>query len=137
LLLPIFLAPFMGAELADVVEIRQFVEAFVLLIVIPLSLAWLTQAWPTRHKTGVVVIGAMGTIVVPLMALTLFVVAASQVPPLGGNFGTVAQVVPFFVAFLLIMPLAGWRVARMFRLDPIGGRAIISTGATRNSLVVL
>jgi len=35
------------------------------------------------------------------------------------------------------MALAGWVVARLFRLDPLGGRAIVFTGATRNSLVVL
>ena len=137
LLLPVFLVLFMGSDLADVVEIGPFVEAFIVLIVIPLTLAWLTQAWAKRHPSGVVVTAAMGTVMVPLMALTLLVVVASQVPKLGGNFGVVGQVVPFYVAFLLIMALAGWIVARVFRLDPLGGRAIVFTGATRNSLVVL
>lgn len=137
LLLPVFLVLFMGSDLADVVEIGPFVEAFIVLIVIPLTLAWLTQAWAKRHRSGVVVTAAMGTVMVPLMALTLLVVVASQVPQLGGNVGVVGQVVPFYVAFLLIMALAGWVVARVFRLDPLGGRAIVFTGATRNSLVVL
>jgi ACR3 family arsenite efflux pump ArsB len=35
------------------------------------------------------------------------------------------------------MAFAGWIVARVFQLDPLGGRAIVFTGATRNSLVVL
>ena len=129
LLLPVFLVLFMGSDLADVVEIGPFVEAFIVLIVIPLTLAWLTQAWAKRHRSGVVVTAAMGTVMVPLMALTLLVVVASQVPKLGGNFGVVGQVVPFYVAFLLIMALAGWIVARVFRLDPLGGRAIVFTGA--------
>ena len=137
LLLPVFLVLFMGSDLADVVEIGPFVEAFIVFIVIPLTLAWLTQAWAKRHRSGVVVTEAAGTVMVPLMALTLLVVVASQVPKLGGNFGVVAQVVPFYVGFLLIMALAGWVVARAFRLDPLGGRAIVFTGATRNSLVVL
>lgn len=137
LLLPVFLVLFMGPELADVVEVGPFVEAFIVLIVIPLTLAWLTQAWAERHRSGVVVTEALGTVMVPLMALTLLVVVASQVPKLGGNFGVVAQVVPFYVAFLLIMALMGWCVARLFRLDPPSGRAVVFTGATRNSLVVL
>jgi ACR3 family arsenite efflux pump ArsB len=132
LLLPVFLVLFMGSDLAGLVEIGPFVEAFIVLIVIPL-----TQAWAGRHRTGVIVTEAMGTVMVPLMALTLMVVVASQVPKLGGNFGVVAQVVPFYVTFLLIMAFAGWIVARVFQLDPLGGRAIVFTGATRNSLVVL
>ena len=96
LLLPVFLVLFMGAELASVVEIGPFAEAFIVLIVIPLALAWLTQAWAKRRRTGVVVTDGMGTVMVPLMALTLLVVVASQVPKLGGNFGVVAQVVPFY-----------------------------------------
>lgn len=137
LLLPVFLVLFMGSNLADVVEIGPFVDAFIVLIVIPLALAWLTQACAGRHRTGVVVIKSMGMVMVPLMALTLLIVVATQVPKLGGNFGVVAQVVPFCVSFLVIMALAGWVVARLFRLDRLGGRAIVFTGATRNSLVVL
>jgi ACR3 family arsenite transporter len=137
LLLPAFLVLFMGQDLADVVEIGPFVEAFIVLIVIPLTLAWLTQAWAGRHRSGVVLTDAMGTVMVPLLALALLVVVASQVPKLGGNFQVVAQVVPFYVAFLLIMAVLGRWVALLFRLDPSGGRAIVFTGATRNSLVVL
>ena len=137
LLLPVFLVLFMGPDLADVVEIGPFIEAFVFLIVIPLTLAWLTQAWAKRHHSGVVVTQAAETVMVSLMALTLLVVVASQVPKLGGNFGVVAQVVPFYVGFLLVMAIAGWVVTRVSRLDPLGGRAIVFTGATRNSLVVL
>lgn len=137
LLLPAFLVLFMGPDLADVIEIGPFVEAFIVLIVVPLTLAWLTEAWAGRHRSGVVLTDAMGTVMVPLLALALLVVVASQVPQLGGNFGVVAQVVPFYVGFLLIMAVLGRWVALLFRLDPSGGRAIVFTGATRNSLVVL
>jgi arsenite transporter len=46
-------------------------------------------------------------------------------------------VVPFYVLFLTVMAVAGRAVARQFRLDAPAGRAIVFTGATRNSLVVL
>ncbi|OII61441.1 arsenic resistance protein [Streptomyces sp. CC53] len=136
-LLPGFLFLFMGSDLADVVEVGPFVEAFVVLIVIPLALAWLTQAWAARRTGGQKVADAMGTTMVPLMAATLLTVVASQVPKLNDSFSDVARVVPFYVIFLVVMAFAGVAVARVFRLDVPAGRAIVFTGATRNSLVVL
>lgn len=129
-LLPGYLWLFLGSGLA-VVDPGPFVEAFVVLIVIPLVLAWLTQAWAGR------IIGAISTTMVPLMAATLFAVVASQVPKLGGDLPQVARVVPVYAAFLVVMAFAGLAVARLFRLDVTSGRAIVFTGATRNSLVVL
>ncbi|MFD4669751.1 bile acid:sodium symporter [Lentzea sp. NPDC058450] len=128
-LLPGYLWVFLGADLA-VVEPGPFVEAFVVLIVVPLVLAWLTQTFAAR------VIGAVSTSMVPLMAATLFTVVASQVPKLG-DLGLVARAVPFYVVFLVVMAFAGLAVARVFRVDGPAGRAIVFTGATRNSLVVL
>ncbi|MFK0142823.1 arsenic resistance protein [Streptomyces murinus] len=139
ILLPGYLFLFMGSELADVVEIGPFVEAFVILIVIPLALAWLTQAWAARRPAGQKAADAAGTAMVPLMCATLLAVVASQVPKLGnGNsLSDVATVLPFYVAFLVVMAFAGLAVARLFRLGARDGRAIVFTGATRNSLVVL
>ena len=137
LLLPLFLVVFLGRGPADAIEVGPFVTAFVVLIVVPLALAWATQAWAARRRTGKVVSDAMGTTMVPLMAATLFVVVASQVPRIGGDVTDVLGVVPFYVVFLLVMALAGLGVARLFRLDVPAGRAVVFTGATRNSLVVL
>ncbi|MFF3786966.1 arsenic resistance protein [Streptomyces sp. NPDC001933] len=137
LLLPGFLYLFMGSELADIVEIGPFVDAFVVLIVIPLALAWALQAWAARRPVGQKVSDAATTTMVPLMAATLFVVVASQVPKLGDSLTDVAAVIPFYVAFLIVMAFAGKTVARLFRLDAPASRAIVFTGATRNSLVVL
>ncbi|WP_428962311.1 arsenic resistance protein [Micromonospora fluostatini] len=137
LLLPGLLVLFMGPGLADVVEAGPFVEAFVVLIVIPLTLAWLTQAWAVRRPAGRRTADAAGTLMVPLMVATLLTVVASQVPTLGDGLADVARVVPFYVVFLVVMAVAGLGVARLFRLPTAEGRAIVFTGATRNSLVVL
>ncbi|WP_405194346.1 arsenic resistance protein [Streptomyces anulatus] len=137
LLLPGFLYLFMGSELADIVEVGPFVEAFVVLIVIPLALAWALQAWAGRRPAGQKVSDAATTTMVPLMAATLLTVVASQVPKLGDSLADVAAVVPFYAAFLVVMAFAGKAVARRFRLDAPASRAIVFTGATRNSLVVL
>ncbi|MFD4868419.1 arsenic resistance protein [Streptomyces sp. NPDC058412] len=137
LLLPGFLYLFMGSELADIVEVGPFVEAFLILIVIPLVLAWALQAWAARRPAGQKVTGAATTTMVPLMAATLCVVVASQIPKLGDSLTDVAAVIPFYAAFLIVMAFAGKAVARLFRLGASAGRAIVFTGATRNSLVVL
>ncbi|MER6191436.1 arsenic resistance protein [Streptomyces cyaneofuscatus] len=136
-LLPVFLYVFLGSGLADIVEAGPFLEAFAFLIVIPLALAWGLQAWVGRRESGRKVSDAATTTMVPLMAATLLVVVASQVPKVGGNLTDVAAVVPFYTAFLVVMAFAGKAVARLFRLDVPGGRAVVFSGATRNSLVVL
>lgn len=145
LLLPTFLVLFMGTDLADVVEFGPFVEAFVVLIVIPLTLAWLTQAWARRHRSGVVVTRAMGTVMAPLMALTLLVVVASQVPQLSGNFDAVAQGravlcaipadhAPRRVVHHRVVPArpAGWSGHRVHRRHPeLPGRPAAGPGVAR------
>jgi ACR3 family arsenite efflux pump ArsB len=137
LLLPAFLFLFLGADLANIVEFGPFLEAFLVLILIPLTLAWLTQAWAARRASGQTFTAAAGTLVVPLMVATLLVVVASQVPKLGDDLTVVAGVVPFYVGFLAVMAVVGLVVARAFRLSTPDGRAIVFSGATRNSLVVL
>ncbi|MEU9701238.1 bile acid:sodium symporter [Streptomyces sp. NPDC047981] len=137
LLLPGFLYLFLGPDLADIVEPGPFLEAFLVLIVVPLALAWALQAWASRRPTGQKVSDAATTTMVPLMAATLFTVVASQVPKLGDSLTDVAAVIPFYAAFLVVMAFAGKAVARLFRLDTGAARAIVFTGATRNSLVVL
>ena len=126
LLLPVFLVLFLGSGQADLVQIGPFLHAFLFLIVIPLALAWTTQAWGRRHRAGIVVSDACGTLMVPLMSATLLVVVGSQVPKLNGNVRQIASVIPFYIAFLIVMPLAGWAVATMLRLDVPGTRAIAS-----------
>jgi len=136
-LLPVFLSLFLGAELAGAVDGVPFVEAFVLLILVPLGLAWALQAWSGRSRAGRRVADAVSATMVPLMAATLLAVVASQVPRLDGDLARVAAAVPCYVAFLVVMPFAGRAVARVFGLGVPAGRAIVFTGATRNSLVVL
>lgn len=135
-LLPVFLLAFMGPDLADAIDAGPFLEAFLGLIVLPLVLAWTVQAWAKRHRTGRAVSNAASTAMVPLMAATLLVVVASQAPKIS-DVREVAPVVPIYITFLAVMAFAGLGVARLFRLDPPAGHAIVFTGATRNSLVVL
>ena len=139
--LPVYLWLFMGSEVLTVFSAGPFLEAFLLLIVLPLGLAIGTQYLKARRSAVGSVASrwdsAMGYLPVPFLALTLLAVVASQIPKLEGAFGQVVGVVPIYVAFLVVMALVGRLTARLFSLEVETGRALIFTGATRNSLVVL
>lgn len=125
LLLPVWLYAFLGPDLSDIVKIGPFLTAFLFLIVIPLILAWSTQAWAERATSVQPLITAATGAMVPLMTATLILVVASQLPEVGGNLHEVVGVVPFYVAFLVVMAFAGVLVARVYRLDIPASRAIV------------
>jgi ACR3 family arsenite transporter len=137
LLLPVYLWLFMGAEVAAVIEARPFVEAFLLIIAFPLTLAWLTELWADRSASGRAWQRRLGLFPVPMMGVTLFVVVASQLPRVWDAIDRIAVVIPVYVAFLVVMPLLGRLAAGLFRMDLGGSRALVFTSVTRNSLVVL
>ncbi len=137
LFLPLYLWLFVGSEIVDVIEVRPFIDAFLFLIVLPLLAAGLTQLLAARTSAGRAVMIVAGGTMVPLMMLTLAVVIASQVYGVSTQLGALLATTPLYVAFALIMiPLGSW-AGRTARLDVPSRRAIVFSGATRNSLVVL
>ena len=137
LLLPAYLWGFAGAETVALVELAPFMEAFVVLILIPLTAAAAVQWTAPRAAVARAVEGVMAAAMVPLMMATLFTVIASQVRGVGEQFGALVAVVPLYVAFLAVMVPIGILAARTVGLDVRSSRALVFTGATRNSLVVL
>ncbi|WP_312513368.1 arsenic resistance protein [Massilia sp.] len=137
LLLPVYLKLLLGDAAAALVEPGPFVDAFVWLIAVPLILAALVQLWAARSRSGARTNESLGLLPVPATALVLFVVVASVVPQLGQARDAALGVLPLYLAFAVLAPIAGWLVARLFRLDAPAGRAVAFSGATRNSLVVL
>ena len=137
LLLPVYLLLFIGPDGVAVVEIGPFARAFLLLIVIPLTAAAVTQWLAKRHNAGRVVESTMLNLMVPLMIATLFTVVASQAGAVGTAAVQLLILVPIYVAFLVIMAFVGLGTGRLFRLDVRATRALVFSGATRNSLVVL
>lgn len=71
------------------------------------------------------------------MMLTLAVVVASQIARVGASIGSLLAVVPVYVLFAVVMVPIGVAAGRMAGLDPRSRRAIVFSGVTRNSLVVL
>ncbi|MGW9124163.1 arsenic resistance protein [Paenibacillus chitinolyticus] len=137
LLLPVYLWLFMGKTAAEIVSVGPFLEAFLGLIVVPLVLALLTQWWSRRQPLGERFLDATAWLPVPFMALTLFVVVASQISKLYISFDSIIQVIPVYAAYMAIIPIIARIVSRIFRLDTGAGRALIFSAGTRNSLVVL
>ncbi len=108
-----------------------------LLTVVPLAAAALTQLAAARSRVGAWLRDAVVAAMVPLMVLTLFVVVASQLTGVGQRVRDLLGVVPVFLAFAAVMLGAGLIAGRVARLDVPSRRAIVFSGVTRNSLVVL
>lgn len=138
LLLPLYLWIFLGKETIALIEIAPFVKAFFYLIIIPFLLSIVTQTLSkSNNKPGKAILDFSGWLPVPFMALTFFVVIASQIVVLYNNPEPILNVVPIYIAFAIIAPFIGKLSAKIFKVDVFGSRAISFSTSTRNSLVVL
>lgn len=136
-LLPVYLGFMLGAHSGVVVQIGPFIEAFLLLIVVPMLLAVLT-AYLARRST---LVGkwsnAWACLPVPAMALVLFVVIGSQITSVMRDIDLLLPVLAIYLGFVLLAPLMGILAARLFALPAPSARAVTFSASTRNSLVVL
>lgn len=137
LLLPLYLWLFMGEKATGIVEPGPFFEAFIGLIVIPLIIAIVIQLVARKAPIGNRIIDLSAWLPVPFMALTLFVVVTSQIGKLSAYMDQIIKVIPIYIAFMIIMPIISRSIAKWFTLDIEASRALIFSGSTRNSLVVL
>lgn len=137
LLLPLYLLLFIGPGALDMIDVAPFIEAFLILIVLPLTAAAIVQALSHRSRIARAIERGMLAAMVPLMMATLAVVIASQIRGVGEQIGALVQVVPLDVAFVVILVAVGILSGRAARLDVPATRALTFSGVTRNSLVVL
>ena len=136
-LLPVYLALMLGVSHDMAISITPFVEAFVLLIVLPMVLAVLTSAGARRSRTVSTWNDAWAWMPVPAMALVLVVVIASQIAVLLRDFDRLLPVIPVYIGYMLLAPVLGFVAARLLRLPVTEARSVTFSAATRNSLVVL
>ncbi len=137
LLLPLYLWLFLGDWAARVMSAGPFLEAFLVLIALPLGLALVTEFFAKRRGRASAVLDATAWLPVPFMAATLALVVASQIGRIEQHLSVIARALPIYLAFLVITPLLARVIAGAFRLDAQAGRALVFSAATRNSLVVL
>ncbi|WP_409320345.1 arsenic resistance protein [Pseudomonas putida] len=136
-LLPVYLALMLGGSSQVAISITPFVEAFVLLIVLPMALAVLTSAGARRSRAIATWNDAWAWLPVPAMALVLMVVIASQIAVVLRDFDRLLPVVPVYIGFMLLAPVLGFICARLLHLPASEARSVTFSAATRNSLVVL
>jgi ACR3 family arsenite transporter len=136
-MLPVYLWLFLGPSAVEIMKAGPFLEAFLLLIALPLGLAFGTEYWAKRRRFGETLLRRSAWLPVPFMALTLFFIAASQMPTIEKELSRVALAIPVYIAFMVFAPLLAKFVARQFSLDARAGRALAFSIGTRNSLVVL
>lgn len=137
LTLPLYLWSFLASDVAVAVHWGAFAQALAVVIVIPLVAAAVTQ-WaaarsPVARRWGRLAGGAM----VPLMMLTLATVVASQIALVGSRAQALLPLVPVYVSFAALMTALGWAAGRLAGLRVRERRAVLFSGVTRNSLVVL
>ena len=137
MLLPLYLWLFIGEEMVGIVQVEPFLEAFLLLIVLPLIIAVITQLWAKKNERGEKVLESTAWLPVPFMALVLIVVVASQIGKVYSDFDVIVRVMPIYILFLIIIPMVSRLIGLTFKLDTGAGRALIFSMGTRNSLVVL
>ncbi|MEE5172404.1 arsenic resistance protein [Pseudomonas alliivorans] len=137
LLLPLYLALMLGSESSVAIAISPFVEAFLVLIVLPLVLAVLTASGVRRSSIVTRWNDAWAWMPVPAMAAVLVVVIGSQMASVVSSLDRLLPVIPVYLTFMVLAPLAGALVAKAFRLPAPSARSVAFSASTRNSLVVL
>jgi len=136
-LLPLYLWLFMGAEFVAIGASGRMIVAFMAVIVLPLVLAYLTTRWAADQSRRLHIIDRLGAWPVPLLAVVLMLIAASQVQTVleaRDLFGVVALTC---LVFLLAAAVLAIGMGKLFRLPTAQGRTLLFSMTTRNSFVVL
>ena len=135
--MPAYLWLFLGDEWFQLTFSADLLSAFAGLILLPLSLAWLTELAAKRSSAIERSVGCLIYLPVPLLALAVFIIAASQVNSVLGLSYVLWQVVFIFIGFLVIAGLLGKTLGSLFKLPPASARPLAFSFGTRNSFVML
>lgn len=136
-LLPLYLAFMVSDDSAAVISVGPFVEAFVVLIALPLVLAVATAAGAKGSRIVEGWNNVWAWMPVPAMAAVLVVVIGSQISTVVRDMDKLLPVIPVYIGFMLLAPVVGALVARAFKLPASTARSVAFSSSTRNSLVVL
>ena len=135
--LPVYLWLFLGSQWFQLAFTPALLNAFTGLILAPLALAWLTEYVAKRHQGVERSVACLGLLPVPLLAVVVFIIAASQVNAVVGLSGVLIQVVFIFIGFLLFAALLGKGLGKLFTLPTASARTLAFSFGTRNSFVML
>lgn len=135
--LPGYLWLFLGREWFQLALSTELLSAFIGIILVPLLLAWLTEYAAQRYQTIERTVSNLGLLPVPLLALVVFIIAASQVSTVLGLTQVLAQVVLIFIGFLIFAAMLGKGLGTLFKLPTASARTLAFSFGTRNSFVML
>lgn len=137
LVLPAYLWLFLGSEVLGPAVGGHLVAAFAGLILLPLLLAWGTERLAEARPSVRRAVEGLGRLPIPLLALVVFVIAASQVTAVAAMALVLLQVLLVFLVFLWFAAVLGMLLGRAFGLDAPRARTLTFSFGTRNSFVVL
>ena len=83
------------------------------------------------------IVERLGWLPIPLLAVVVFLIAASQVDAVRDALPVLAQVASIYVAYLIAAALIGAATGRLAGWPESGRRTLIFSLGTRNSFVVL
>ena len=142
LLFQIFLLPlYVLTIFPDIINIEwdkgRIIKIFLLLILLPLLLALLTQKLADCSKTGSKILSFTSWLPVPLLSLVVFVIFSSQVEMVLQIRDLFLPLTFVFLTFLLFALLLSKILSKVLKLPNLDGRVLAFTFGTRNSFVVL
>ena len=137
ILLPFYLWFFMGDGVVSIISTKPFLNSFLWLIIVPLVLALFSELYAKRSNKGKQYLNAITWLPIPMMAIVLFVVAASESDRIYHHLSLIAPLIPLYIAFMVIVGILAWFTSLIFGLNFKETRTLWFSGGTRNSLVVL
>ncbi|WP_026878379.1 arsenic resistance protein [Ignatzschineria larvae DSM 13226] len=137
ILLPLYLSLFLGSEILSILAIQPLIETFVYMIVLPFIFALLLQWWAQKSPLGAKLHQSSAWLPVPLMALVLFLIIATQMPLIWQNRTLLIQLIPIYISFMVLTALISYGLGKWRKLPAIQIRTLIYSSGTRNSLAVL
>ncbi|HET6374490.1 MAG TPA: arsenic resistance protein [Methylocella sp.] len=136
-LLPLYLWLFMGESFTGILPASRVITVFAVLILTPLAAAFVTEVLSEWKGARSAAAKRLAWLPVPLLALTVFLIAGSQVEAVAGALPVLGHVLLAFLLFLAGAAVTGIAVARLFSLPVPQARTLFFSVATRNSFVVL
>ncbi|MCS6881301.1 MAG: arsenic resistance protein [Oscillochloridaceae bacterium] len=127
-----------GTETAAIIESQAFAAVFVGLILIPLTLAWLTERWAESARPGARWIALMSHAPAPLLGLTLWLIAAANIQRLTLEVAmSLGHIVLIYLGYLALVLLIARVLGWLLKLEARPARTLCFSMGTRNSFVVL
>ncbi len=136
-LLPLYLWLFLGTDFVTAAARRDMLTAFAGLILLPLLGAYLTERWIESRPGRGAVQERLAWLPVPLLAVVVFIIAATQVNLVAASLSALGHLLLIYVGYLAVAGLLARLLAGVFSLPPSQGRVLAFSLGTRNSFVVL